>query len=208
MRFNLGRLMPAAGALVVVSSMMPSALAQCALPTKLVKPASWNSPIGSPQLLRAALPLTAGDDDSAPIVGMWHVVFTAQTLQGSSIPDTVIDNAVVVWHSDGTEIMNSARPAQDGNFCLGVWEQTGKSTYYLNHLPWAGNDGANAPGGIGNPTGGGQIVERVTLSPDRNSYSGTFKLDAYDLNGKLEATLTGILKATRITTKTPFGSLL
>jgi hypothetical protein len=208
MRLNLGRLMPAAGALVVVSSMMPNALAQCALPTKLIKPASWNSQIGSPQLLRAALRLTATEDDSAPIVGMWHVVFTAKTLQGSAIPGTVIDNAVVVWHSDGTEIMNSARPAQDGNFCLGVWEQTGKSTYYLNHLPWAGNDGANAPNGIGNPTGGGQIVERVTLSSDHNSYSGTFKLTAYDLNGNLEATLTGILKATRITTKTPFGSLL
>lgn len=206
MRLNLGRLMPAAGALVVVSSMMPSALAQCAM--KLVKPVSWNSQMGSPQLMRAALTLVSGGDDAAPIVGMWHVLFTAKTLQGSPIPDTVIDNAVVVWHSDGTEIMNSARPAQDGNFCLGVWEQTGKSTYYLNHLPWAGNDAANAPSGIGNPTGGGQIVEHVTLSPDHNSYSGTFKLVAYDLNGKVEATLTGTLKATRITTKTPFGSLL
>ena len=208
MKSSMWRLMPAVVTLVVVSSMMPSALAQCALPTKLVKPVSWNSPIGSPQLMRAALWLTAGGDDSAPIVGMWHVVFTARTLQGSPIPDTVIDNALVVWHSDGTEIMNSARPAQDGNFCLGVWEQTGKSTYYLNHLPWAGNDAANAPGGIGNPTGGARIAEHVTLSSDHNSYSGTFKLEAYDLNGKLEATLTGILKATRITTKTPFGSLL
>jgi hypothetical protein len=70
MRFNLSRLMPAAGALVVVSSMMPSALAQCALPTKLVKPVSWNSQIGGPQLMRAALRLVAGGDDSAPIVGM------------------------------------------------------------------------------------------------------------------------------------------
>jgi len=208
MRLNLGRLMPAAGALVVVSSMMPNALAQCALPTKLIKPANWNLQMGSPQSVRAALRLTAAGDDSAPIVGMWHVVFTAQTLQGSPIPDTVIDSALVVWHSDGTEIMSSARPAQDGNFCLGVWEQTGKSTYYLNHLPWAGNDGANAPSGIGNPTGGGQIVEQITLSSDHNSYSGTFKLDAYDLNGHIEATLTGKLKATRITTKTPFGSLL
>jgi hypothetical protein len=208
MRLNLGRLMPAAAALVVVSSMMPSAVAQCGLPTNLVKPVSWHSQLGNPQLMRAALGSEDRDDDAAPIVGMWHVVFTAQTLQGSAIPDTVIDSAVVVWHSDGTEIMNSARPAQDGNFCLGVWEQTGKSTYYLNHIPWAGNDAANAPSGIGNPTGGGQFLEQVTLSPDRNSYSGIFKLDAYDVNGKLEATLTGILKATRITTKTPFSSLL
>ena len=102
MKFNLGRLMPAAGALVVVSSMMPNALAQCAMPTKLIKPVSWNSQFGSPQLMRAALRLTAGDDESSPIVGMWHVVFTAQTLQGSAIPDTVIDSALVVWHSDGS----------------------------------------------------------------------------------------------------------
>ncbi|MGA7927610.1 MAG: hypothetical protein WCA20_16670 [Candidatus Sulfotelmatobacter sp.] len=32
--------------------------------------------------------------------------------------------------------MNSARPAQDGNFCLGVWTRTGKLKYYLNHIPW------------------------------------------------------------------------
>lgn len=31
--------------------------------------------------------------------------------------------------------MNSLRPPQDGNFCLGVWEQTGRSKYYLNHFP-------------------------------------------------------------------------
>ena len=77
-----------------------------------------------------------------PIVGMWHVVFTAQTQNGETIPVTggvVIDNSVVVWHGDGTEIMNSARSAQDGNFCLGVWKRTGDRTYLLNHIPWQGN---------------------------------------------------------------------
>src|SRR4051812_28024053 len=208
MRLNLGRLMPAAAALVVVSSMMPSAVAQCGLPTNLVKPVSWHSQLGNPQLMRAALRSEDRDDDAAPIVGMWHVVFTAQTLQGSAIPDTVIDSAVVVWHSDGTEIMNSARPAQDGNFCLGVWEQTGRRSYFLNHIPWQGNDPSGGASGIGNPQSGAQLLEQITLSVNGNHYSGAFTLTAYDSSGKQVVSFTGTLSATRITTSTKFTDLL
>jgi hypothetical protein len=141
-----------------------------------------------------------------PIVGMWHVIFTAQTMNGAPF-SAVIDNSVVVWHPDGTEIMNSSRPAQDGNFCLGVWSRTGPLTYYLNHIPWAGNDLENAPGGIGNPQGGAQLTERVTLSPDGNSYRGHFTLDAYDTSGNLTVSFTGLLKAKRITTSTSFADI-
>jgi hypothetical protein len=136
---------------------------------------------------------------------MWHVIFTAQTLNGAPV-NMVIDNAIAVWHKDGTEIMNSSRPAQDGNFCLGVWDRTGKSKYYLNHIPWAGNDPTN-PGGIGNPQGGAQLTEQVTLAPDGNSYSGRFTLTAYTTNGQPTVTFTGMLTATRITTSTSITSL-
>jgi hypothetical protein len=146
------------------------------------------------------------DNDGEPsIVGMWHVIFTAQTLNGAPV-NMVVDNAIAVWHSDGTEIMNSSRPAQDGNFCLGVWAKTGKSKYYLNHIPWAGNDPTN-PGGIGNPQGGAQLTEQVTLAPDGNSYSGRFTLTAYTTNGQPTVTFTGMLTATRITTSTSITSL-
>src|SRR5712691_8523164 len=111
MRLRMWRLVPAVGALVAASAMVPSALAQCAMPTKPVKPADWHSEIGNPRVVRPSLKLVGDGGDPAPIVGMWHVVFTAHALDGSPIPDTVIDNAVVVWHSDGTEIMNSGRPA-------------------------------------------------------------------------------------------------
>jgi hypothetical protein len=57
----------------------------------------------------------------------------------------VIDNALVVWHSDYTEIMNSGRPPQDGDFCLGVWEQVGKSKYKLNHFAWGARWNSRAP---------------------------------------------------------------
>jgi hypothetical protein len=115
---------------------------------------------------------------------------------------------MVVWHSDGTEIMNSDRPAQDGNFCLGVWEKTGRLTYKLNHMPWAGNDTTNAPSGIGNPSGAVQIIEEVTLSPDGKHYAGTFTLDAYDTSGNPVAHIVGLVAATRVTVNTKVSDLL
>jgi hypothetical protein len=147
------------------------------------------------------------DEDGPSIVGMWHVIFTAQKQNGFPVKDMVIDNAVAVWHSDGTEVMNSSRPAQDGNFCLGVWEKTGKLTYRLNHIPWAGNDPANAPGGIGNPSAGAQIIENVILHPDGDHFTGNFTLTAYTANGQPAVTFTGLLSATRITVNTPITSL-
>jgi len=141
---------------------------------------------------------------------MWHAVFTARTINGEEIPSpgAVIDNSVVVWHADGTEIMNSSRPAQDGNFCLGVWKKTGRLSYFLNHIPWQGNDPSGGPSGIGNPQSEDQLLEQVTLSPDGNRYSGTFTLTAYDTSGNIEITATGTLSATRITTGTKFTDLL
>jgi len=191
---------PLALALVIASG----ASGQCGLSMKQIKPSAWQPGYGDAYQM---LVLADWHEDHEPIVGMWHVIFTAQTMNNSPIPATVIDNSVVVWHRDGTEIMNSSRPAQDGNFCLGVWTRTGKLTYYLNHIPWAGNDPENAPGGIGNPQGGGQLTESVTLSPDGNSYHGHFTLDAFDTSGKLTVSFTGELKAKRITTSSSFGDI-
>jgi hypothetical protein len=195
-------------ALALTSATIPNASAQCGLSGKLVKPSNWNSSHAGPRLLRTAFARQDDDEDGGPsIVGMWHVIFTAQTQNGFPVKDLVVDNAIAVWHKDGTEIMNSARPAQDGNFCLGVWEKTGKSKYHLNHIPWAGNDPANAPGGIGNPSAGAQIIEYVTLHPDGDHFSGTFTLTAYDAKGQPTVTFTGLLAATRITVNTPITSL-
>ena len=183
----------------------PGALAACGgLNPPVAHPSGLQMQYGQAQLLPAALLKSVDDDENGPsIVGMWHVVFTGQTMNGGSytLPEP-FDNSVVVWHSDGTEIMNSSRPAQDGNFCLGVWKQTGKRQYFLNHIPWQGNDPS------GNPQDGAQLLEQVTLSPDGNHYSGTFAFQAYDINGNPTLMLTGVLSATRITTGTPFSSLL
>ena len=198
------------GALTLALAMVPGALAQCGLPTKPIKPMSWHPQFSGahPTLLRTAFDYD--DRDDASIVGMWHVIFTAQTMNSQNIPDTVIDNAVSVWHTDGTEIMNSGRAAQDGNFCLGVWERTGRRTYLLNHIPWGGNvyDPTAPPDVIGQPQAGVQIIENVTVSPDGKSFSGTFTLTAYNTSGNVYASFTGTLSGKRITTHTSFSDLL
>src|ERR1700723_3223717 len=189
---------------------MPNALAQCGLPAKLVHPASWHPQDGNMHLMRAALSgaqFHADEQNGAAIVGMWHVTFTAKTMNGASIPETVIDNAMVVWHSDKTEIMNSGRPAQDGDFCLGVWEALGGCKYKLSHIAWAGNDTTNAPEGIGMPQGPTHIVEEVMLSEDGKSYSGTFTLTAYNTSFKSVQTIVGVIKGTRVTTSTTIEEL-
>jgi hypothetical protein len=208
MRIRNCKLLTMPGALVLAMMIVPSALAQCGLSTKLVKPANWNPQLRVAHVMRAALGGLDDDDDSPSIVGMWHVIFTAKTSNGTAIPNTMIDNSLVQWHSDKTEIMNSARPAQDGDFCLGVWAKTGRFTYHLNHFAWlGGSDTTNAPSGIGNPSGPTRLVESVTLNEDGNHYSGTFKLDAYDTSNNLTVSFTGVLTATRITTNTTEGEL-
>jgi hypothetical protein len=178
---------------------VPGAFAQCGLPTKLVKPAAWHS--------HGNVRTSHWDEDEPSIVGMWHVVFTGETMNGAPFSG-VIDNAVLVFHNDGTEIMNSSRPAQDGNFCLGVWDHVGKLKYHVNHIPWQGNDPSNAPNGIGNPAAGSQLLEKLTLEPDGNSYSGSFSLQAYDAKGNPSVLFTGTLSAKRITIHTQFSDLL
>jgi hypothetical protein len=201
------------GGMALAFAVVPGAAAQCGMPNKPIKPMSWHL---QDQGAYPALVRTAFDDDDhgggEAIAGMWHVIFTAQTQNGEAIPGTgaVIDNSVAVWHRDGTEIMNSSRSAQDGNFCLGVWKHTGERTYLLNHIPWQGNvfDPTAPKDAVGAPQGGAQLIEKITLSRDGNSYSGTFTLHAYDTSGNVSASFTGVLSAKRITPDTPFSSLL
>lgn len=160
---------------------------------------SWGGPPSNRLLL-----VDSGD----PIVGMWHVTFTAEGNNPGPPDGAPIDNALVTWHSDGTELMNSARPPQDGDFCMGVWKKTGKNTYKLNHFAWLANDTTNAPSGIGNPQGPTRFFEEITLSPDGNHYTGTFTLDAYDVSGNPTAHITGTIAAARITINTTVGDLL
>lgn len=133
-----------------------------------------------------------------PISGLYEVTMTAEGNGPTGLPDGApVDHAYVQWHADGTEIMNSGRPAGDGNFCLGTWAQTGARTYQLNHfmLPWAqyASDAPDPnlppasppPGGLyvnNQFVGPASIQETITLAKDGQSYTGTFVLTQYDTN--------------------------
>ena len=211
MRTMSGKFISCAGALLLAFGMVHGAAAECGLPTKPIKPMDWHPQYGATQRLLLRTGLNDRDEHEPSIVGLWHVTFTGLTSNKEAVPGGIpVDNAVVAWNADGTEVMNSNRAAQDGNFCLGVWERTGVRTYLLNHIPWQGNiSDPTAPAGtIGETQDGAQILEKITLSPDGNSYSGTFTLTAYGNTGTVYQTFTGVLTAKRITPHTPFTDLL
>ena len=136
------------------------------------------------------------DFKSDAIVGMWKFTFVAKGNTGPNAPPdgVMIDAGYATWHSDGTEIMNSGRPPASGNFCTGVWKQTGPSTFKLNHygLSWT-PDGKTF-------VGSANIREVVTVDEDENNYQGTFTIDQYDVSGSVVlAHVAGTVKGTRIT---------
>jgi hypothetical protein len=101
----------------------------------------------------------------------------------------------VQWHSDHTEIDNNgSRPPSTGSFCLGVWEQTGRYTYKLNHFPLVWDATGTTFIGPAN------FRTEVTLGPKGMEYRGKFTLDQYDPTGKtVLGHVQGVVTGTRIT---------
>jgi hypothetical protein len=184
------------GALAIVllgTVFVSKAYAQCAFLNKaaVVQSESWQ---GAPQFRRASFSLAAsGEGSDDRIVGFWKVKFIVE--------DTVIDNGFVQWHSDGTEIMNSSRPPATGNFCLGVWQKSGPSSYQINHFALSWDPG-------GNLVGPAQIRENVTLNQRADQYEGTFTIDQFDPAGNPIAHVAGRVIATRITVDTHVAEVL
>lgn len=111
-----------------------------------------------------------------PLTGMYSVTFTAE---GNAPPGprdgTVLDQAYVTWHADGTELMNSQSAL--GGLCMGVWKQTGAHTYTLNHYALPFNPVTHAFIGPLN------VREDLTWSRDYDSYSGNATYTQYAPDG-------------------------
>jgi hypothetical protein len=107
------------------------------------------------------------------IVGLWSFTFTAGR--------QVVDFGYAQWHADGTEIINSGshHPAT-GNFCLGVWRQTGPLSYHLNHWALGYSPTVPPPGSPIMPAVKVNAKEDVKLDPGGDSFSGTFTITPYD----------------------------
>jgi hypothetical protein len=132
------------------------------------------------------------DDSDAGIVGLWKIKLVSKDSPG--IHDgVVIDSGYATWHSDGTEIMNSGRAPLTGSFCMGVWKQTGRFTFKLNHFALSWGD-LNMGNTLIGPT---NIREQITLDHSGNTFTGTFTIDQFDqsginLLGHVAGTITGV----------------
>jgi hypothetical protein len=127
-----------------------------------------------------------GDHD--PIVGLWHVVYTA----GGKVFNETLDQ----WHSDGTEFENAFLAPAQGNICFGVWKPTGSHSVILHHVGWTFDPTSNTATANGTFT----LDEENKVSSDCKSYTGTFTFKTFDLNGvQGPEVVTGTIAATRIT---------
>ncbi|HEY4213661.1 MAG TPA: hypothetical protein VGM84_19440 [Steroidobacteraceae bacterium] len=144
------------------------------------------------------------DDRQTAIVGLWKFEMLAKSTSSNKnpMPDgTLVDFGTQAWHSDGTELLNSGiRNPADGDFCQGVWEQTGPSTFKLNHLPLAWMGGVYL--------GPVHLTMVVTVDRSRNRFSGWFSETVFqatttpghefDDNSPI-VTITGNITASRMT---------
>ena len=162
----------AAGALAVAAPSFAGCLDVAA------HPANWS---GQASDLRQE-----ADFEGPSIVGLWSVSLVAGGNQ--------VDWGYAEWHADGTEIMNSGghTPAS-GNFCLGVWRQSGPNSFHLKHFPLAYNPatGALAAKII--------LTEDVSLDRGGQSFVGSFSEDIYDPTGTtLEQHVAGAITGHRV----------
>jgi hypothetical protein len=189
------------GAILTIALLTATVSAQCAnvvLPKSGAKlhPQAW---VGQDDF---SARLILASDSSAPVVGMWQVIFTAEGNNNPDLDGKVIDQALVQWHSDGTEIMNSSRAPITQSFCLGVWKRVSDSRYRINHFAISWD-----PNNMQSPLGPAHIQESVRLSDDGNSYSGSFIIDQLDESGNTLGHVVGRINAKRITVNTPISSL-
>ncbi len=113
--------------------------------------------------------------NSAAIVGLWEFEVRASMDEGPFHQGDLLDWGLATWHDDGTEIQFSAgRPYDAGDVCMGVWRQTGRNRFHLNHIA-LGKDlatGANFDG----PT---NIRADVTVDRTGDTFSGSYQITQY-----------------------------
>jgi hypothetical protein len=120
------------------------------------------------------------------IVGLWSFKLTSN--------GQTVDFGYQQWHSDGTELLTSAtRAPATGDFCMGVWKQTGPSRFHLNHYPLVVDNNGVLQARV-------VLKEDVTVDPSGMSFSGMFTQDVYDPTGttKIAPTVTGPVTAQRV----------
>jgi len=164
---------PSVLALSAASLFSESAAAGCDLTTHLAKlNAAKVSVAGIVATAPSATAEWSGPENPA-VTGYYLVL----TLYQGSIVDERFDN----WFADHNELFIDQSPPPTGYVCNGTWVQSGRSEYKLMHKAWI-FDSTNTfvIGTLG-------IRDTITLSKDRESFTGTEINTVYDANGNVLA---------------------
>ncbi|HEY1614595.1 MAG TPA: hypothetical protein VGF97_12975 [Rhizomicrobium sp.] len=174
--------MKSSGTLIAAASLLAlggmSAQASCVGPDQ--KPGAV---IPLPQKLLQSLTLKQpqGSDAGRNVVGTWLATYTVE--------GNPFGQAYIQWHSDGTEWENINLPLMGGNICMGSWKMLDSKHVYRDHWGWLYTDGVIS--GYFNET----ETDKVTHG---GTYTGTNEQKIYDLNGNLQADVTGTSSAVKI----------
>jgi hypothetical protein len=137
----------------------------------------------------------------ASIVGLWHLIYTAETESGAPIfPPAPFQFAETfkTWHGDGTEFEQAFFPPSGGNICLGVWKDLGDGRVKLHHI------GLMYDATTGQVSNMFTVDEKDKVAPNGKTYTGTFdfklwppSFDAVGVGTPI-AEVTGTTAGTRI----------
>ena len=197
-------------ALVSLSFAATGAKAGCAVPLTNAKlPAAGPATAGAPTVAKPPFVAAAANEDDwnnfdpHPIVGLWHLIYTADSVTGApgifppTPPNFTFLESYKTWHRDRTEFENAFLDPKGGNVCFGVWKHTGEHSVQLHHIGLMFNTDGSVKAVF-------TVDETNTVSYDGKTYSGkfTFRLfpptDVFG-TGPAIVTVTGPTAATRIT---------
>ena len=122
-----------------------------------------------------------GNADAAHnVVGTWLVDYI--------VNDTVVVQALVQWHPDGTEWQSGTQPVGSGNICVGSWKSVDRKHVSRYHMGWLYTDGTNS----------GYAIETETNKvTGTGTYTGEFDSKYYDLDGNLIKEVSGTTSGTK-----------
>jgi hypothetical protein len=113
--------------------------------------------------------------NAASIVGLWEFEVRASMDEGPFHQGDLLDWGLATWHDDGTEIQFSAgRPYDAGDVCMGVWRQTGRNKFHLNHIALGKDLGTGA-----NFDGVTNIRADVTVDRSGDTFTGNYQITQY-----------------------------
>ncbi|MGI8841629.1 MAG: hypothetical protein ACR2F8_12740 [Caulobacteraceae bacterium] len=173
--------MAAAAAVLTVGAV--SAHAGCADPRAIQAGSIHTIPAYAIANLRAnaASSASAHPGDAAQnIVGTWLVSYTVKGMPAGQ--------ALIRWHSDGTEFENINFPVLGGNMCLGSWKPVDALHVSRFHMGWLYDNGNLS----------GYFDQTETVRAASAHYVGVSDFKVFDLNGNLVTEFTERSDAVRL----------